>query len=112
METNPTNISNLQLKAIIDNEPETVVLDVRTLEEYTQLGHVPKAILLPIDQVPVRISELDKARKTVVICQHGVRSMHSALYLIQEGFTEVFNHQQGMCAWDGPISHEFPENMC
>jgi len=112
MTATPQNINNAQLQAILANEPDTLVLDVRTLEEYVQFGHIPQACLIPIDQLPQQLQTLDPNQKTVVICQHGVRSWHSALFLLQSGFQNVLNHESGMASWDGPVSNDFPPDFC
>jgi rhodanese-related sulfurtransferase len=92
-------------------EPQLLILDVRTPEEYRYLGHLPGATLLPLHQLPLEYNRLDPRRKTVVLCQHGVRSMDACLYLDHFGFQNLFNLTEGMAAWNGPVEREpFPEN--
>ena len=51
-----------------------------------------------------RLAELDPTQETIVICEHGVRSMAVARYLTYEaGFTKVYNMIGGMAAWTGPV---------
>lgn len=92
------NLTNQQLIDFIA-KGDGVVLDVRTIEEYAQLGHIPEAVNIPIQELQARVGELDKKRPLVVICEHGVRSYDSAMWLISQGYT-VFNHECGMADWE------------
>ena len=84
------------------------ILDVRTPEEYLYLGHVPGSILIPIHQLPHRWHELNPNLDTVVLCQHGVRSIEAAYYLKDLGFSTLYNLQDGLSLWDGPLAKEEP----
>jgi rhodanese-related sulfurtransferase len=101
-------IRNQELKGLLASGESFCLLDVRTAEEYGVLGHIPGAVLIPIDQLMGRIGELDPANKTVVICQHGIRSFHVSLYLDHLGFQEVLNHESGMADWDGALEFGKP----
>lgn len=79
------------------------VLDVRTPEEYEQLGHVPGARLLPSDLVACAPAVLpEDGRPVVVYCEHGVRSLHAAAFLARAGVPGVVNMAGGMSRWTGP----------
>ena len=97
-----TNLTNAELKQLLANESDLQVLDVRTPEEWQHLGHLPQALLFPIYELLDRLSELDKDKKTVVICEHGVRSHDASHYLhLRAGFSHVYNLTHGMSDWDG-----------
>ena len=54
---------------------EVTVLDVRTESEYVgDLGHIDGSILIPLDQLRDRISEIKSDRPIVTVCQSGKRS--------------------------------------
>lgn len=74
------------------------VIDVRQMEEIEQ-GTVPKAEALPLHTLPVRLHELDKEGKLVVVCRSGARSAQACMFLQQQGFNNVFNLRGGMIAW-------------
>lgn len=78
--------------------PAPLLLDVREDWEY-ELCHVPGAQLLPMQSIPARFGELNPAAPTVVICHHGVRSMHVARFLEGQGFTALHNLVGGVAAW-------------
>jgi len=107
-----TQLDNDALSALLAAEPDIQLVDVRTPEEYRILGHIsyspgPKARNIPMHELPTRWTELDKTQKTVLVCEHGVRSMDCAWYLKQHlGFTHVLNLTQGMADWTGPREFE------
>jgi len=69
-----------------------LLLDVRTPGEYNA-GHLPNAVLIPVDQLPHRLNELgnDKHRAIVVYCKSGNRAGRAKNLLDQNGFTDVLN---------------------
>ncbi|WP_298798249.1 rhodanese-like domain-containing protein [uncultured Pseudonocardia sp.] len=70
-----------------DRRDDTVVLDVRSAEEFTG-GHVPGAVNVPLEQVvaePGRYS----GREVYVICQSGGRSAKAAQALAGAGARAV-----------------------
>lgn len=86
---------------------EVRVLDVRNPEEHAELGHIPGAILLPLDRLPEAFGSLPREGKPILVCcEGGVRSKRAAAFLAQNGFTGLLNLAQGMACWTGP--REFP----
>ncbi len=85
---------------------EVQVLDVRTPGEYTGLGHIPGAMLLPVDLIASAPATLKLDQRPLLItCEHGVRSLHAARFLHQAGFTNMLNLAGGMATWTGPRDH-------
>ena len=83
-----------------------VVLDVRTPREHEELGHIPGALLLPVELVAVAPAVLpDDGRPVVVVCEHGVRSRQAAALLAAAG-VPACNMAGGMSRWTGPRVHE------
>ncbi|GAB1232187.1 hypothetical protein UT4_06530 [Ferrigenium sp. UT4] len=74
------------------------VIDVRQMEEIAQ-GTVPKAEALPLHTLPMKVNELDKGEKLVMVCRSGARSAQACMFLQQQGFNNVFNLRGGMIAW-------------
>lgn len=99
-----TNLDNASLQKMMAEESELLLLDVRTPEEFTMLGHIPGAQLMPIHTIPAGMSMLDPQRKTVVICEHGVRSHDASHYLAHHGFQHVYQLAAGMAEWNGARS--------
>ena len=82
-----------------------LVLDVRTPREHEELGHIPGALLLPLELVAAAPAVLADGRPVVVVCEHGVRSRRAAVLLAEAG-VEAFNMAGGMSRWVGPRVHE------
>lgn len=79
-----------QAKEIIDNNPDCVILDVRTQEEYDE-GHIKGAVLLPDSEIAARAKEVltDKDAVILVYCRSGRRSALAAKELAQMGYTQI-----------------------
>lgn len=78
-------------------EPFTL-LDVREPHEFAA-NRIPGSVLIPLGEVPDRMGELDRKRKTVVHCQSGVRSAKACGILRDAGFGHVLNLKGGILAW-------------
>jgi rhodanese-related sulfurtransferase len=63
----------------------TFLLDVRTQEEWDEY-HAPNTTLIPLDELPSRLSELPKDQEIVVICRSGNRSQQGRDILLDAGF--------------------------
>src|SRR5580698_1536844 len=86
-----------ELKQRLDAGDDLFVLDVRDPNEYQICnlgGH-----LIPLNDLPKRVSELDKSKEIVVHCKMGGRSAKAVDYLRQQGFTNVHNLVGGINAW-------------
>lgn len=77
-------------KALMDENPEAVILDVRTQEEYAE-GHIEGALLMPYTDIPaVAEAQLpDKDALILVYCRSGRRSAIAAQSLVDLGYTQV-----------------------
>ncbi len=73
-------------------------LDVRTQAEW-DLGRIPKSRLIPLDELPNRLSEVPRDKNVVVVCRSGARSKEGAVILRQAGFTRVTCLSGGLLAW-------------
>ena len=91
-------LSATELKNQIEQEEKLFLLDVREPNEY-EYGHIANSILIPLNQIPNRLSELDPEQEIVVICHHGMRSQQAANYLAQSGFKNISNLTGGIDAW-------------
>src|SRR4051812_2671121 len=78
--------------------PKPQLLDVREPWEF-ETCHLPGAKLVPMGEIPSRASEVDADADVVVICHHGGRSLHVAMFLEKNGFARVHNLSGGVDAW-------------
>ncbi|MGA1076339.1 MAG: rhodanese-like domain-containing protein, partial [Ilumatobacteraceae bacterium] len=53
------------------------LVDVRQPEELVE-GVLPGAVNIPLGELPVRVAELDRGRRVVVVCRSGGRSGRAA----------------------------------
>jgi len=81
-------------------DPDLVILDVRTPEEYAA-GHVPGAINVSHDQVAARLPELSayKSKDVVVYCRTGRRTRLALDVLKANGFERLWHLEGDMLAW-------------
>lgn len=81
-------------------EPDVVVLDVRTPEEFKS-GHIPNAINIDIysDYFRADISALDKSKSYAVYCRSGKRSVNASSEMDLTGFKSTFNLTGGIIEW-------------
>lgn len=98
-----------KLKAWLDDEgrKKPLLLDVREPWEYEK-ARIEGATLIPMREIPGRISEVDEASEIVAICHHGGRSMQVAMFLEKQGFKQVHNLVGGIDAWSRTVDPAVP----
>ncbi|MBU1425339.1 MAG: rhodanese-like domain-containing protein [Gammaproteobacteria bacterium] len=82
------------------NHKNALMLDVREQSEYAA-GHVLNSKLIPLGKLKERLGELEKYRERpiVVICRSGDRSASACAFLGKQGFTQAYNLDGGIIAW-------------
>ncbi len=78
------------------------VIDVRSPQE-TAGGVIPGALLIPLDQLEQRLSEVPKGKPLLVACAAGGRSVSASEFLSAAGHKDVLNLVGGMGAWRGKV---------
>lgn len=91
-------INVLELKNLIDTRKDLSVIDVREPFEVQQ-GKISCAINIPLGELTGRLSELDRNKEHVIVCQSGSRSYYATQFLEQIGF-KVMNLYGGMNHWE------------
>ncbi|WP_090131019.1 rhodanese-like domain-containing protein [Limnohabitans sp. Rim11] len=90
---------------------QPLVLDVRETWE-CQLASIAPAgcevLIMPMQTIPARLMELDKSRPIACLCHHGGRSMQVALFLEQQGFSNITNISGGIHAWSNQVDASVP----
>ncbi|MCB1625705.1 MAG: hypothetical protein KDI32_14015 [Pseudomonadales bacterium] len=79
-----------------------VLLDVRDAWEL-DIASLSGVVHIPMSEVPNRLSELDPAAETIVMCRSGGRSLKIGQYLEAHGFARVANLTGGILAWSAEI---------
>ena len=90
-----------ELKRRLDAGEDIFVLDVREPYEY-QIANIG-ATLIPQNDVPKRLAEIDRDREIVVQCRSGSRSQRIAEFLAKQGYANVKNLAGGILAWSDEI---------
>jgi adenylyltransferase/sulfurtransferase len=87
-----------ELKGRIDTHANFFLLDVREPNEY-QINRIPGATLIPLGQLPQRLSELPTdGREILVHCKSGNRSARAVKVLGEHGIAAK-NVKGGILAW-------------
>jgi len=86
-----------------------LLLDCREPDEHA-LVRIAGAVLLPLGELPERLSELEpqRGRRIVVHCHHGGRSLRAAKWLRANGFSQAQSLAGGIDAWAEQIDPSLP----
>lgn len=86
---------------------KVMLVDVRTPREYAA-KHAPGAKLVPFDELEARYkTEIPETmEKVFVYCAGGERSRLACDFLSRQGYTNLYNVQDGMQGWRGPTEGE------
>ena len=101
------NLSQENWKKQLEEDNNSVVLDVRTQEEVNE-GFIPNAIHIDIYKGQgfiYEVEELDKTKNYYVYCRSGGRSGQACSIMNQLGFENTYNLVGGFNEWRGEIAH-------
>lgn len=91
------DISVQELEKLKQEHADFLLLDVRDQSEYDICNLGGK--LIPLQELPNHVNELNRDQQIVVHCKLGGRSRRAAEFLVQQGFTNVHNLSGGIMAW-------------
>jgi rhodanese-related sulfurtransferase len=97
------NVTVAEAHLLIDdnaNNPDFIILDVRTPQEYAD-GHLVNAVNINLNSgsFNVDIAKQDKGKTYLVYCSTGVRSASASSIMIGLGFMHVNNMTGGITDW-------------
>lgn len=83
-------ISQKQAREIMNTETDYIILDVRTVTEFSE-GHIENAINIDHEEINLKAEELltDKEKLILVYCRSGRRSKIAAQALTEMGYINV-----------------------
>ena len=89
-----------KFEAMLKSDPNLVLLDVRTPEEYAG-GAIANSINIDFyaEDFSDKIAKLDKDKTYLVYCRSGNRSNKTAVMLSEKGVKNVFDLDGGTQAW-------------
>lgn len=90
---------------LLQQDPATVLVDVRSRAELDLVGYIPNAIhvewafypgMVPNAEFAAQLqAQVDKSLNVVFMCRTGGRSHNAAVLAQQLGFTKAFNMAEG-----------------
>lgn len=97
-----------EVKSKLDRGDDFVLIDVREPHEY-QIARIPGARLIPLGELPKRLSELNPDADIVAHCKSGARSQKAVDLLKKNGFKHVRNMTGGILAWSDKVDPSVPK---
>jgi adenylyltransferase/sulfurtransferase len=97
-----------QLKTRLDRQDAFLLLDVREPQEF-QICRIPGSVLIPLGDLPSRLSEVEGRNDIVVHCKSGVRSGKAVRLLREAGYSQARNLKGGILAWIDRIDPTLPK---
>ncbi|MBI2786120.1 MAG: HesA/MoeB/ThiF family protein [Legionella longbeachae] len=93
-ELNTFSVSAQIFPYFLQRNPDTLLLDVRTVEEHVAKNLGGKSI--PLNELPSRLTELDSKQLILIYCQSGRRSQKAFMILRQAGFHSIYHLTKGI----------------
>lgn len=99
-QTTDTNLAPTDFSKKLSENPESILIDVRTPEEFAS-GHLENSRNFDWngDDFNTQISTLDKTKPVYVYCLSGGRSGKAASQMRSDGFKEVYELNGGILNW-------------
>ncbi|MEA5571134.1 rhodanese-like domain-containing protein [Calothrix sp. UHCC 0171] len=85
------------LKSLLEN-PQTLLIDVRESSEY-RLGHIPKAINIPLRTLTHNLDKIVRDRPVVLYCSSGYRSAMGVMTLHLLDYENVQGFPPSFAGW-------------
>ncbi|GAB2495291.1 rhodanese-like domain-containing protein [Nocardiopsis aegyptia] len=95
------SIDVAEVRGLVDTDPDTLLVDVRTPAEYEN-AHIPGSVNLPLGQVDRHLERIvtDAGGRLVLVCQSGNRATQCQARLGAAGLTDTVVMTGGMNAWE------------
>ena len=97
-----------ELKGRLDRDDPFLLLDVRETREF-EICRIPGSVLIPLGDLPSRLSELEGRDDIIVHCKSGVRSGKAVRLLHEAGYAGARNLAGGILAWIDRIDPTLPK---
>ena len=97
-----------ELKTRLDRHESFLLLDVREPQEF-EICRIPGSVLIPLGDLPSRLSELEGRGDMIVHCKSGVRSGKAVRLLREAGYSQARNLKGGILAWIDRIDPTLPK---
>lgn len=96
-----TNLSSERFKAIISNDKNGQIIDLRATDEINGKGYIKGAVQLDFlaKDAEKQVDKLDKNKTYYIYCASGGRSSDCAEYMEKHGFKRVYTLEKGLSEW-------------
>jgi adenylyltransferase/sulfurtransferase len=94
--TGEIDAKSLELK--LSQPAPPLLIDVRQPHEGQMFGSIAGSVLIPMNELPMRLGELPEGREIVLYCKSGMRSGQAATWLRQRG-RNALNLAGGIDQW-------------
>jgi len=91
-------ITTDKVKKLLDEKADIFILDVRSQREYND-AHIKGVVLIPLGELKDNLDKIPKDKDVVALCAVGGRSGSATKFLLDNGFTRVYNMLGGMKEW-------------
>lgn len=98
----PLEIGPAELAQLLAGPDPPLLLDVREPMEYAHVK-IEGSRLIPLNDLPAHLGELDPEKPLVAYCHHGVRSLHAVRWLRAQGLTQAQSLAGGIDAWSALV---------
>ena len=88
---------------MLNGDEDFILLDVRTENEFLVSKIADISYHIPMNDIPLRINELDGNKQIIVYCKSGKRSAKVCKYLNNNKFSNIYNLKGGILAWSNEI---------
>ncbi len=94
---------------LLSTDSPPLLIDCREENEH-EFCRIEGAILVPLSDFAGKAEALLKHSEeaAIIYCHHGVRSLHAAHYLHQQGYTNTLSMHGGIEAWSLKINAGIP----
>ena len=99
------NLSETEWVKLHDESEESVIIDVRTDDEFTT-GYISGAVNIDFymgNEFISKIEKLDKSKSYFIYCKSGARSGQTCELMKQKDFKKVYNLEGGILGWTGEL---------
>jgi phage shock protein E len=95
-----SSLTILELKKLIEEDPNLVIIDTRTEWELKD-GKIPKAVWLDVSsrEFMQKVTALPKDKTYCLYCASGGRTSMIVPFMEQCGFTKVYDLEGGIVSW-------------
>ena len=100
-------MESITLQARVAQGDKLVILDVRNPEEI-EICRIQGSQVIPLPDLPKRLSELSLSDEIVVHCKSGKRSLKAIEILQSAGFKNLHNLTGGILAWINDVDKNLP----